>query len=1415
MRKKPLLIIVVLLLTTLCGVLFFACTDETEKGNPVVELKIISDALPEFVLGEPFDINDIKLKATYADGKSYEISLDNSMLSEEDRGKFFLAGVHSVTVNYGGKQAVLQLKITEKSQDKYYTAEFYSNGGNEVPSQYTDVIKSIITPTRAGYTFMGWYASSSFEGNRMVTPYELKENTKFYAKWEDNRRCVVKFLDGEEVVNSLTVVYGTGIDITDLVKYPAPAEKEGMRFNGWSSKSGSSLTEIVSDVEIVANYERVNCTVTITYLDDASKEQVTRPRTLKYGEYFDVSQYTMPTKEGHTSRWVYRRSSDSTHEPETFPTDGEYRVVEDIVITAAHTINTYSITIYNGATNQSYANLKNNDIKLDRVYNGNEDYTVKYGEDFDIKEFVSENLNLTEPATVSVGYAGEWCFAILNERGEITLRNAQNKIWSDEENAFVLAKKSDGTYEEATSEFDLTDRDGNYLAHVSRGNLKNIKGNVTIRAKYYKKEYKVTLYRRQDSNWMEIDSFTEEFLADFDLYDPSKYVRDKDEGKDFESKNDVENYYRLHNVAAWSKASENTTVYDLWSTIYKNGNRSDQNFDDWAVEWFTNSSLNESVKVDFTNGTHEVQGNVSLYCNDLDLRRYDVTLLYDYNFAAKSTDAENYYGYNKDKIRFYPELQEKETLSEPEDARNPIVRTYTDANGVSSNVTYTFAGWYDYPYVPEDRADSTGFTGNAYNTLDVRTHSMVYYAHYRCNVTYTLTVHDKTQQEAYKKTDYNGKGYDVAENTVVYKVAAGSVVTSDMLYKGKVNADGTITSGQYFYDRFAYAREILGDGDSTNPQGTTAKKYNELVALYGGGDKPSAISRLNSLIKDLENRINSYEQTLGYMYSYDYENLTEESFLNSYLTVNEYHEKRNELQRLNNELELIEKFADYVIEADEYRTESADYHAYATSEADLNNAYGKAEGEIKYRFSGWYTNSEYSALFTQNRTMEFSWLAVNKDMDLYAKWADEEKGSEGLVFKKVADNDGNILGLVVVDFMTKADYEASAFNGCGYNDFVNYDYSVNFNDQDEMPVSLGTNLDIQIPAAHGGEGTIGYPIIGILRNAFARHGKDIVSMNLPNDIKFIEEGAFIGCNLSIISGVGDYIEAVDERAVYQKRDYSVNEYSAKGNTLIAYANRFAGENNTVLTLENGTVRIADYAFYGAIYLKTVDFGSSLISIGDGAFEDSALNGSVTAGTLVLPDGFKQMGAFAFKNCADIEYIEHGAAIDRVGRQALTTTKWFTKQTGLITLNGLVVGLRGAVEGDLDADENGRLTETELPDGTMLNSYTNAYGVLYYSAETHVLIAVTVTNADGIAEYAFEDLQGAVAEIRVETSLAKYGIANCAFKNCVNLTDIYLDLNCKVANDVFDGCARVRIHNEGSGRDASWDGLGNKAEFVTA
>ena len=79
-----------------------------------------------------------------------------------------------------------------------FTVTFDSCGGNTIPSVKGKTVQTEPLPEKDGFDFVGWYENSDYSGNRVVFPYTISKDVKFYAKWQEKATYVQSTLDDFE-----------------------------------------------------------------------------------------------------------------------------------------------------------------------------------------------------------------------------------------------------------------------------------------------------------------------------------------------------------------------------------------------------------------------------------------------------------------------------------------------------------------------------------------------------------------------------------------------------------------------------------------------------------------------------------------------------------------------------------------------------------------------------------------------------------------------------------------------------------------------------------------------------------------------------------------------------------------------------------------------------------------------------------------------------------------------------------------------------------------------------------------------------------------------------------------------------------------------------------------------------------------
>ncbi|MDR0927749.1 MAG: InlB B-repeat-containing protein, partial [Ignavibacteria bacterium] len=128
-----------------------------------------------------------------------------------------------------------------------YTITYNLNGGSGTmtPTTYSSATLPVTLPipTRAGYTFGGWYANSGLTGTAITTlPVGSTGNKVYYAKWTTTPTYTITYnLNG----GSGTMTPTTYTSATLPVTLPIPT-RAGYTFDGWYENSGLTGTAITT-----------------------------------------------------------------------------------------------------------------------------------------------------------------------------------------------------------------------------------------------------------------------------------------------------------------------------------------------------------------------------------------------------------------------------------------------------------------------------------------------------------------------------------------------------------------------------------------------------------------------------------------------------------------------------------------------------------------------------------------------------------------------------------------------------------------------------------------------------------------------------------------------------------------------------------------------------------------------------------------------------------------------------------------------------------------------------------------------------------------------------------------------------------------------------------------------------------------
>ena len=166
--------------------------------------------------------------------------------------------------------------------------------------------------------------------------------------------------------------------------------------------------------------------------------------------------------------------------------------------------------------------------------------------------------------------------------------------------------------------------------------------------------------------------------------------------------------------------------------------------------------------------------------------------------------------------------------------------------------------------------------------------------------------------------------------------------------------------------------------------------------------------------------------------------------------------------------------------------------------------------------------------------------------------------------------------------------------------------------------------------------------IGIAKNAF--YDSNFTSVTIPDGVTYIGANAFYGCSILIYITVPNSVNSIGRDAFHGTAWYDSQPGDAvvyAGN--VAYNYNGSMYPNTAIELKEGTVGIADLAFYNSSSLTSVTIPNSVTHIGDGAFMKCTGLTSID-----IPNSVTYIGEEAFYMCQSLTSVTIPKSVTTIG-----------------------------------------------------------------------------------------------------------------------------------------------------------------------
>ena len=241
----------------------------------------------------------------------------------------------------------------------------------------------------------------------------------------------------------------------------------------------------------------------------------------------------------------------------------------------------------------------------------------------------------------------------------------------------------------------------------------------------------------------------------------------------------------------------------------------------------------------------------------------------------------------------------------------------------------------------------------------------------------------------------------------------------------------------------------------------------------------------------------------------------------------------------------------------------------------------------------------------------------------------------------------------------------------------------------------------------------------------------ITSINIPNGVTDIGRRAFYYCsNLASIS-IPQSVVSLGNDALNGTAWYNSMADGVVYINNIAYKCKGTLPANSSIQLKNGTIGIADNAFYGQ-KLISVTIPNSLKSIGSSAFSGSKLQ------SITIPNSVTSIGSDAFKNCGGLTSVSIGNGVTSIEEST------FEMCSNLTTVS---IGNNVTSIGDYAFNYCDKLSSIKIPN-SVKSIGDRAFG------RCKGLTSITIGNGlETVGDRAFDDCNG-LTEVNI-TDLAAW------------------------------------------------------------
>ena len=299
--------------------------------------------------------------------------------------------------------------------------------------------------------------------------------------------------------------------------------------------------------------------------------------------------------------------------------------------------------------------------------------------------------------------------------------------------------------------------------------------------------------------------------------------------------------------------------------------------------------------------------------------------------------------------------------------------------------------------------------------------------------------------------------------------------------------------------------------------------------------------------------------------------------------------------------------------------------------------------------------------------------------------------------------------------------------------------------------------------------------VSIADRAFATGGaSNVTSITIPNSVTSIGSLAFNGCNKLTSITIPSSVTNIGYNSFYGTPWFNNKPDGLLYINNIAYTYKGTMPANTSITIQQGTLKIADSAFKDCNTLTYISIPSSVTSIGETAFWNCTSLTSVT-----IPNSVTSIGNYAFQGCSGLTSVTIPNSVTEIGDGTFNDCT---------SLRSVTIPNSVKIIGSSAFERCNALKSISIP-SSVTSIGTNAF--YFCTGLTSVNIPNSVTN---IGNYAFQGCSS-LKSVNIPNSLTCF--RSSIFSGCSSLTSVNIPNSLTYFYPgVFSGCSSlIRIKAE--------------------